>query len=95
MKAIEYFNKIEEFANLKDKEGFEAFEKCLYGLNKEDLLELIVEFTSIIAKADVSLDIIEDPFETGNDWDKVSEEDKIAYKEKSKLHNKSHLKIVH
>ena len=61
MKAIEYFNKIEEFANLKDKEGFEAFEKCLYGLNKEDLLELIVEFTSIIAKADVSLDIIEDP----------------------------------
>ena len=34
MKAIEYFNKIEEFANLKDKEGFEAFEKCLYVLNK-------------------------------------------------------------
>ena len=95
MKVIEYFNKIDDFANLKDKEGFEAFEKCLYDLSKEDLLELIVEFTSIIAKADVSLDILENPFETGNDWDKVSEEDKIAYKEESKLHNKSHLKIVH
>jgi hypothetical protein len=88
MKAIEYFNKIEEFANLKDKEGFEAFEKCLYGLNKEDLLELIVEFTSIIAKADVSLDIIEDPFEINKDFNKVCDDIEDAV-------NKSHLKIVH
>mgnify|MGYP003627605129 CR=1 FL=1 len=88
MKAIEYFNKIEEFANLKDKEGFEAFEKCLYGLNKEDLLELIVEFTSIIAKADVSLDIIEDPFEINKYFNK-------RCNDIEDIVNKSHLKIVH
>ena len=88
MKAIEYFNKIDEFANLKDKEGFEAFEKCLYGLNKEDLFELIVEFTSIIVKADVGLDIIEDPFEIDKDFNKVCDDIEDAV-------NKSYLKIVH
>jgi hypothetical protein len=95
MKAIEYFDKIEEFTRLSDMEGFEAYENLLFNLDKEDLLELITEFTSIVAKAKVSFDIIENPYLSCNDWDNVSEEDKLAYKEESKLHNKSHLKIVH
>lgn len=95
MKAIEYFDKIEEFTKLSDDKGFEAYENLLLTLDNEDLLELITEFTSIIAKAKVSFDIIENPHLSYNDWDNVSEEDKRAYKEESKLHNKSHLKIVH
>jgi hypothetical protein len=95
MKAIEYFDKIEEFTRLSDMEGFEAYENLLFNLDKENLLELITEFTSIIAKAKVSFDIIENPYLSCNDWDNVSEKDKLAYKEESKLHNKSHLKIVH
>jgi len=95
MKAIEYFDKIEEFTRLSDMEGFEAYENLLFNLDKEDLLELITEFTSIVAKAKVSFDIIENPYLSYNDWDNVNEEDKLAYKEESKLHNKSHLKIVH
>ena len=60
---------------------------CAY-LNKEDLLELIVEFTSIIAKADVSLDIIEDPFEINKNFNKRCDDIEDIV-------NKSHLKIVH
>ena len=95
MKAIEYFDKIEEFTRLSDMEGFEAYENLLFTLDKDDLSELITEFTSIVAKAKVSFDIIENPYLSCNDWDNVSDEDKLAYKEESKLHNKSHLKIVH
>jgi len=95
MKVIDYFNRIEECSEMETDEGFHAFDKCVNNLSKQELLELIIEFTSIVARLDVSLDILENPFDTDNDWDKVSEEDKIAYKKESKLMNKSHLKIVH
>ena len=34
MKAIEYFDKIEEFTRLSDMEGFEAYENLLFNLDK-------------------------------------------------------------
>ena len=96
MRIVDYFKFIEACETMVDEEGYETFDELLHhGLTKKDLINLVIEFTSVIAQADVSLDILENPFETGNDWDKVSEEDKTAYKEESKLHNKSHLKIVH
>ena len=64
MKVIEYFNKIEEFSEMENEKGFKAYEDLLQNLSKEDLLELIVEFTSVSARVEISLDILENPFDS-------------------------------
>lgn len=88
MKVIDYFEFINECSDMVNDEGYESYNELLnVSLTKKDLINLIIEFTSIIVKSKVSLDILKNPFETGNDWDNVSNEDKLM--------NKSHLKIVH
>tara|TARA_R100000935_G_C2786336_1_gene143938 strand:+ start:326 stop:571 length:246 start_codon:yes stop_codon:yes gene_type:complete len=81
MKVIDYFNKIEDCSKMTDEEGFEAYDRFINNLTNADLITLIIEFTSIIVKADVSLEILENPFETDD--------------EDSKHVNKNHLKLVH
>lgn len=81
MKVIDYFNIIDDCSKMTDEEGFKAYEKFINNLTNADLLNLIIEFTSIIVKADVSLDILENPFDTDD--------------EDTKDMNKSHLKLIH
>jgi len=64
MKVIDYFKFIDECSEMSDEEGYETFNNLLNtDLIKDDLINLIIEFTSIVCKADLSLDQLENPFE--------------------------------
>ncbi len=64
MKVIDYFKFIDECSEMSDEEGFKVYNSLLKEeLDKESLVDLILEFTQIVCKADLSLDQLENPFE--------------------------------
>ena len=63
MTVVEYFKFRESCETMVDEEGYETFDELLHhGLTKKDLINLVIEFTSVVAQADVSLEILENPF---------------------------------
>ena len=67
MRVIDYFEFIEKCSGMVNEEGYETFDELLHaGLNKKDLINLVVEFTSIIAKSDLTLDDLANPFDYEN-----------------------------
>ena len=68
MKVIDYFEFIEECSGMVNDEGFETFDELLHvSLNKKALVNLVLEFTSIVAKSDITLDELANPFDYEND----------------------------
>ena len=64
MRVIDYFQFIDECGEMINEEGFETFNDLLNtGLTKDDLINLVVEFTSIVSKSDLTMDELANPFE--------------------------------
>ena len=63
MRVIDYFQFIDECSGMINEEGFETFNDLLNtGLTKDDLINLVVEFTSIVSKSDLTVDELANPF---------------------------------
>jgi len=64
MKAIDYYKFVDECSQLSDEEGFKVYDTLLKEeLSKEELVDLILEFTCIVCNADLSLEQLINPFD--------------------------------
>ena len=64
MTVIDYFEFIDECSGMNNEEGFKVYNSLLKEeLTKEELVDLIVEFTKIICDANLSLEQLTNPFE--------------------------------
>ena len=63
MRVIDYFKFIDECSEMSDEEGYKTYDIFLKEeLSKEELANLILEFTQIVCKADLSLEELTNPF---------------------------------
>lgn len=63
MRVIDYFKFIDECSEMSDEEGYKTYDIFLKEeLSKEELVNLILEFTQIVCKADLSLEELTNPF---------------------------------
>jgi len=63
MKVIDYFQFIDECSQMNDEEGYKVYDTLLKEeLSKDELVDLILEFTHIVCKADLSLEELTNPF---------------------------------
>lgn len=63
MRVIDYFKFIDDCSEMSDEEGYKAFDIFLKEeLSKEELFNLILEFTQIVCKSDLSLEELTNPF---------------------------------
>ena len=64
MTVIDYFEFIDECSGMNNEEGFKVYNSLLKEeLTKEELVDLIVEFTKIVCDANLSLEQLTNPFE--------------------------------